>query len=92
MSEYVGFSEDEPEVAVVSQTEAMKAKALEIDAILAPLAQPQMKGVIEYFKKIYIERQIVRGNDTQFEAGIRQGEANFVLDLINTVERLHNGN
>lgn len=91
MKEYIGFSDDDEEIEGPSLAEQAKEAKLEIDSILAPIASKEMESAIAHLKKTYVDRQIVRGNDTQFEAGIRQGEANVVLDLIMTIERLHDG-
>ena len=84
---YLGFSEDE-EDKTPAEIEQKKA---ELAKLLAPLGTLEMEGVLNYLREVYVERQIVRGTDTQFEAGIRQGEANVVLDLFMIVKEMHNG-
>ena len=84
---YLGFSEDEEDKTPAE----LEQKKAELAKLLAPLGTKQMEGVLNHLKKVYVDRQIVRGTDTQFEAGIRQGEANVVLDLLMIVEEMHNG-
>ena len=69
----------------------LEARAKEIDAILAPLCTKQGLKMIEYLEDVFVNREVVRANDTQFGAGIRQGEANVVLQLRKTYERITNG-
>lgn len=69
----------------------LEARAKEIDAVLAPLCTPQGLKLIEYLESVFVNREVVRPNDTQFGAGIRQGEANVVLQLRNNYERIKNG-
>lgn len=66
-------------------------KAEEIDGLMKPLCSRAGQKLLEHLEKQFVKRQIVRDNDTQFAAGIRQGEANIIRKLISETERISNG-
>lgn len=71
--------------------EELQRKAEEIDALMKPLCSRAGQKLLEHLEKQFVKRQIVRDNDSQFAAGIRQGEANIIRKLMTEVERIQNG-
>jgi hypothetical protein len=63
-----------------------KAKELATQFRLAFHDSEAGRFVLEHLVKTFVKRQIVRPNDTQFEAGIRQGQANIVIDILAQID------
>ena len=63
-----------------------KAKEIATQFRLAFHDSESGRFVLEHLVKTFVKRQIVRPNDTQFEAGIRQGQANIVIDILAQID------
>ena len=87
---YSTWELDEEENQAEHLTE-IEARQAEIDAILKPLYTKEAVNALTYIKDRLIEAGIAHANDTQVAIGIRQGELNTVLNLLNSAERVNNG-
>ena len=74
-----------------NEIDDMQRKAEEIDGLMKPLCSRAGQKLLEHLENVFVKRKIVQGHHTQFEAGIRQGEANVIMKLIKDTERISNG-
>lgn len=66
-------------------------KSAEIDSLMSLFNTEIGQKLLVHLEKTYVYREIVRDNDTQFQAGKRQGKADVIRDFRQYTDRLMKG-
>jgi hypothetical protein len=94
---YVPFDEIDPrdsDSIRLFQSKAQKEAILKkqtVNALYSILNTPSGEKLINYWMETYVHTFIAKPNDTQVAIGIKQGQANFVMHIKQTIEQLKQG-
>jgi len=86
---YNGWEEDTEVVSELNEDAIQKQR--EMDKELEALYTPQAVKALTVIKDLIVKRGIANANDTQVGIGIKQGNLDMILELLNNAERINNG-
>ena len=94
---YVPFDEIDPrdtEGLKLFQSKAQKEAILNketVNSLYSVLSTPSGEKLIDYWMETYVHTFIAMPHDTNVAIGIKQGQANFVMHIKQTIEQLKKG-